>query len=153
MASAVQQRNSEDTLGEKEITTPLPQYPNSNSKSQEPLGAESKIEQNHIDEAQSYRAGNATPDVEMGRNHLEKKKLPSIFSPQLKQDRINLLKAVLKVEILLIVIVLGVLSIYWGGLASIEPNQRVLTVAVVDFDGQEVGSAFTSAGIQLGRHA
>lgn len=27
-----------------------------------------------------------------------------------------------------------------------ETNQRVLTVAVVNFDGQEVGNAFPSAG-------
>jgi len=111
---------------------------------------EDKVEgtfENHIENARAYQAGDIAPDVEKGQIHQEKKRLPSIFSPQLKQDRIVLLKAIVKVEILLIVIVLGILSLYWGGLASIEPNQRALTVAVVDFDGQEVGNAFATAGI------
>jgi hypothetical protein len=59
----------------------------------------------------------------------------------------HLLKSILIIEALLVVIVLGILSIYWGGLASLLPNQKVLTVAIVDFDGQEVGNAFTQFGI------
>jgi hypothetical protein len=92
-----------------------------------------------------------TNESEHGR--LEKQtpheKLPSIFSPQLKQDRILLLRSILKVEVLLVVIVLGILSLYWGGLASLVPNQKVLTVAIVDFDGQEVGNALTQFGTIL----
>lgn len=75
------------------------------------------------------------------------KKLPSIFSSHLKKERKDLMKAIVRVELLLVVVVLGILSIYWGGLASVTPNKRVLTVAVVDFDGQEVGNALTQFGI------
>lgn len=80
------------------------------------------------------------------------KKLPSIFSPQLKEDRRMLLKSILRVEALLVIIVLGILSLYWGGLASLLPNQKVLTIAIVDFDGQEVGNALTKFGITLNLH-
>jgi hypothetical protein len=155
MASTIQRHNSQDTLGESDTSNrdtpenrnPIPENPDTSS-------TEGKVErgfENHIDNT-AYQAGDATPDVEKGQSQREKK-LPSIFSPQLKKDRRILIKAILRVEILLICVVLGILSIYWGGLASIEPNQRVLTVAVVDFDGQEVGNAFTSAGINLQRYS
>jgi len=76
----------------------------------------------------------------------QNQKLPSLFSPQLKKERRLLFKTIIKVEVLLIVIVLGILSLYWGGLASLLPNQRVLTVAMVDFDGGEIGNALTQFG-------
>jgi hypothetical protein len=76
-----------------------------------------------------------------------KKKLPSIFSSHLKTERKILFKSILRLEIILVAIVLGILSLYWGGLASLVPNERVLTIAIVDFDGQEVGNAFTQFGI------
>jgi len=155
MASTLQRHNSQDTLGENDLSNrntpenrnPIPENPDSSS-------TEGKVErdfENHINNP-AYEAGDANPDVEKGQSQSERK-LPSIFSPQLKKDRRILIKAILRVEILLICVVLGILSIYWGGLASIEPNQRVLTVAVVDFDGQEVGNAFTSAGINLQRYS
>ena len=56
------------------------------------------------------------------------------------------MKSIARTEILLIVIVLGILSLYWGGLASLLPNQKVLTVALVDFDGSEVDRALTQFG-------
>ena len=49
------------------------------------------------------------------------------------------------------VIILGILSLYWGGLASLLPNQRVLTISIVDFDGQEVGNALTRFGLETRR--
>src|SRR5947199_10705619 len=77
----------------------------------------------------------AVTDLEAGQSTpVVKKRLPTVFSPQLKKDRIALLKAIIKIEVLLVVIVLGILSIYWGGLASLRPNTDVLTVAIVDFD-------------------
>ena len=72
---------------------------------------------------------------------------PSLFAPQLKQERKFLIKSIARVEFLMLVIVLGILSIYWGGLASMLPNEDVLTVAVVDFDGQEVGNALSQFGM------
>jgi len=72
---------------------------------------------------------------------------PSLFAPQLKQERKFLIKSIARIEILMLVIVLGILSIYWGGLASMLPNEDVLTVAVVDFDGQEVGKALSQFGM------
>jgi len=136
MASTTQRRNSEDTLKEEDMSN----VPNHTPEDI----ASSTVEGKSLE----TQADNASPDLE-AQNQPEKRKLPSIFSPQLKKDRMTLLKAIVKIEILLTVIVLGTLSLYWGGLASIEPNQRVLTIAIVDFDGQEVGNAFTSAGILL----
>lgn len=75
----------------------------------------------------------------------QKKRLPSLFSRQLKHERKLLLKSILRIEIL-IVIVLEILSLYWGGVVSRLPNQRLLTVALVDFDGGEVGRALTQFG-------
>ena len=85
-------------------------------------------------------------DISQLEKQVQHKKLPSIFSLQLKEDRKILLKSILRIEGLLFIIVLGILSIYWGGLASLLPNQKVLTIAIVDFDGQEVGSALTQFG-------
>ena len=94
----------------------------------------------------------STTDAE-GKHNLDssRRKLPSLFSPQLKKERKILLKSILRIEILLIVIVLGILSLYWGGLASLLPNQRVLTVALVDFDGGEVGRTFAKFGMSAPR--
>lgn len=147
MASAIQRINSEDTLREKDLSNiDMPETRNSEYIASSNAEKPDPSFENNIDNTSAYKINGVAPDVEKAQNHPDKRKLPSIFSPQLKKDRIILLKAVIKVEILLMAIILGILSIYWGGLASIEPNQRVLTVAVVDFDGQEVGNAFTSAG-------
>jgi len=155
MASAVERRNSEDTLREKDMSNRnVIENGNSTPQNPESSSAVSKVQgnlENRIDNNHAYHASGTAADVESGQHQPEKKKLLSIFSPQLKKDRIILLKAILRIEILLICVVLGILSLYWGGLASIEPNQRVLTIAVVDFDGQEVGNALTSAGINLDR--
>jgi hypothetical protein len=135
--------NSEITLGDWEIPT----HETSNSSSSGQNIQESK-------DVQQNGTVASNNDLENGQSEKQTpphKKLPSIFSPQLKKDRIILLKSIMRVEILLVIIVLGILSLYWGGLASIVPNQRVLTVAIVDFDGQEVGNALTQFGILDGR--
>ena len=111
MASAVQRRNSQDTLREND-TRDTPEKSNSIPENPDSSSTEGKVErdfENHIDNT-PYDAGDVAPDVEKGQSQSEKK-LPSIFSPQLKKDRIILLKAILRVEILLICIVLGILSI------------------------------------------
>jgi len=132
-------RNSEVTLRDRDMST----YETSNSSN----SAQNIQETKDVQQKGSMASNN---DLENGQSEKPApphKKLPSIFSPQLKKDRIVLLKSIARVEILLVIVVLGILSIYWGGLASIVPNQRVLTVAIVDFDGQEVGNALTQFGI------
>lgn len=131
--------NSEVTLRDRDITThETSSYSNSVKN----------IQENR--DVQQNGSAASNNDLESGQSEKQTpphKRLPSIFSPQLKKDRIILLKSIVRVEILLAIVVLGILSIYWGGLASIVPNQRVLTVAIVDFDGQEVGNALTQFGI------
>ena len=137
-----ERHNSEVTLGDHEISKEDTSfYDNSNAYIQQP-------DQTHEDQSQKM----ADNKNEIDNGQLEKQdhaKLPSIFSPQLKEERRVLLKSILRVEALLVIIVLGILSIYWGGLASLVPNQKVLTIAIVDFDGQEVGNALTQFGIAL----
>jgi hypothetical protein len=147
MESSAQQNNSEVTLGEREMSVvDIPAYPiNRTSTIHEVKSGQPETTTN---------AGHPHPEqsadvADLEKAQPEKKKLPSILSPELKKDRMHLLKSLLRIEALLVVIILGILSIYWAGLASIEPNVRVLTVAIVDFDGQEVGHAFTAAGIPL----
>jgi hypothetical protein len=137
--------SSQETLSEPKIPDQdMSSYGNSNQD----VGRSLSNSNNNL----SPNNGNTRPDSsgtedsqfdELKANQ----KLPSIFSPRLKKERLGLMKAMIKVELLLAVIVLGILSIYWGGLASVLPNVRVLTVAVVDFDGQEVGNALTQFGI------
>ena len=108
-------------------------------------------DQTHVEENGNWTSYQSQ-EIAYNRNGVHNKKLPSIFSPQLKEDRRMLLKSILRVEALLVIIVLGILSLYWGGLASLLPNQKVLTIAIVDFDGQEVGNALTKFGITLNLH-
>jgi hypothetical protein len=147
-----ERHNSEVTLAEHEMSKQdTSYYGNSNPYIQQPDPA--RIDKNgnlisHEDQPQkiTYNKGNDNGQLEKQVQH---KKLPSIFSPQLKEDRIVLLKSILRVEALLAIVVLGILSIYWGGLASLLPNKKVLTIAIVDFDGQEVGDALTQFSITL----
>lgn len=97
-------------------------------------------------------------DVAVGNNHTKGHKpeqrssqtsqmeLPSLLSPQLKKERNLLVKSIPQIELLFIVIVLGILSLYWGDLASFLPDQKFPTVALVGFDGGEVSKALTQFG-------
>lgn len=150
-----ERHNSEVTLGDHEISKQdMSFYDPSSSNIQQP-------DQTHVKKNGNWTSyEDQSQEIAYSKNkihneQLEKeghKKLPSIFSPQLKEDRRMLLKSILRVEALLVIIVLGILSIYWGGLASLPPNQKVLTIAIVDFDGQEVGNALTTFGINVNLH-
>ena len=110
----------------------------------------------HYDLANANAYNTAQPittdeNVHQSSEKLEAQKedpeLLSLFSPHMKNERrLQLIKTILGVELILVAIVLGILSLYWGGLASMLPNQRVLTVAMVDFDGGEIGNTFTQYG-------
>jgi hypothetical protein len=144
MATAANEVSSE-ILGEKKISDQEMSY---SGNSNQTLKDVERSPSNNINSlppsTQSDNSGSEAIQFDELKAH---RKLPSIFSPHLKKERIDLMKAIIRVEVLLIVIVLGILSIYWGGLASVTPNVGVLTVAVVDFDGQEVGNALTQSGI------
>ena len=148
-----ERHNSEITLAKLEMSKQDPSYnDNSNPYIQQP--GQVHVEENgnltsYEDQRQEIADNKTEIDNGQLENQVQYKKLPSIFSPQLKEDRRMLLKSILRIEALLVIIVLGILSIYWGGLASLLPNQKVLTIAIVDFDGQEVGNALTRFGITL----
>lgn len=65
--------------------------------------------------------------------------LPSIRSPWMAMERKTWTKMFVTFCILLVAIVMGILSIYWGADHSLQFNLPVFTVAVIDFDGGEVG--------------
>ncbi|KAH7319094.1 hypothetical protein BKA65DRAFT_569272, partial [Rhexocercosporidium sp. MPI-PUGE-AT-0058] len=64
--------------------------------------------------------------------------LPSIRSPGWRWKE-NMDEDVFTFCVLLVAIVMGILSIYWGADHSLQFNLPVFTVAVIDFDGGEVG--------------
>ncbi|KAG0646341.1 Nitrosoguanidine resistance [Hyphodiscus hymeniophilus] len=71
--------------------------------------------------------------------------LPGIRSPHLAQERKLWRKMFIIFIVLLVTIVLGILSIYWGADHSLQFNVPVFTVAIVDFDQGEVGPALQQA--------
>ncbi|PBP25869.1 MNNG and nitrosoguanidine resistance protein [Diplocarpon rosae] len=65
--------------------------------------------------------------------------LPGIRSPWMATERKMWSKMFITFSVLLIAIIMGILSIYWGADHSLQFNLPVFTVAVIDFDGGEVG--------------
>jgi hypothetical protein len=153
-------RGSEETLGERGIRKGLPPNWAQNSPrntppiqhpaEQEPNAPSDAAIENHPAKEHGepeQPVSDFSPDLENNpAKDPTSHTAPSLFSPHLKDERKLLLKSIVRVEVVMVVIILGILSIYWGGLASLLPNQRVLTVAIVDFDQQEVGPAFTQFG-------
>lgn len=76
---------------------------------------------------------------------------PGFWSPHLKQERKMWAKMSVIFFVLLTVIILGILSIYWGADHSLMFNLDVATIAVIDLDGQEVGPAVQSYAQQFRR--
>lgn len=70
---------------------------------------------------------------------LMQRALPSIGSVHLAKERRAWTKMFLTFVILLVGIVLGILSLYWGADHSLQFNVPVFTVAIIDFDQGEVG--------------
>jgi hypothetical protein len=72
--------------------------------------------------------------------------LPGLNSPYMEKERKTWRKMLLMFTVLLTVTVMGILSIYWGADHSLQFNLPVFTVAIIDFDGGEVGPALQQAG-------
>lgn len=70
---------------------------------------------------------------------LMERALPGIRSKYMATERKAWTKMIVMFLVLLTVIVLGILSLYWGADHSLQFNVPVFTVAVIDFDGGEVG--------------
>jgi hypothetical protein len=61
--------------------------------------------------------------------------LPSIRSSYMAQERKMWTKMFVMFVTLLVAIIMGILSIYWGADHSLQFNLPVFTVAIIDFDG------------------
>ena len=70
-------------------------------------------------------------------------RLPGFFSPQTTQLRRKFIIQFAWIDLLFVTIILGILSLYWGALASISHNTDVFTVGIVDFDHGMLGQAVT----------
>ncbi|KAF8860058.1 hypothetical protein BDZ45DRAFT_741661 [Acephala macrosclerotiorum] len=72
--------------------------------------------------------------------------LPAFTSPYLAQERKTWRKMFIMFCVLLVTIVLGILSLYWGADHSLQFNVPVFTVAIIDFDQGEVGPYLQQMG-------
>jgi hypothetical protein len=79
---------------------------------------------------------------------LMERALPGIKSPHLAMERKIWTKMFVTFIVLLVAIVLGILSIYWGADHSLQFNVPVFTVALIDFDNGEVGPFIQQMGMQ-----
>ncbi|KAE8451340.1 hypothetical protein EG329_003969 [Mollisiaceae sp. DMI_Dod_QoI] len=77
---------------------------------------------------------------------LMQRSLPAINSPYLAKERKIWTKMFVMFCVLLVAIVLGLLSIYWGADHSLQFNLPVFTVAIIDFDQGEVGPYLQQMG-------
>jgi hypothetical protein len=77
---------------------------------------------------------------------LMERPLPGVTSDHLAKERKLWRKMFITFIVLLVTIVLGILSIYWGADYSLQYNLPVFTVAIIDFDQAEVGPALQQAG-------
>lgn len=74
--------------------------------------------------------------------------LPAISSRHLNEERTQWFKTLALLVGLLMAIVLGLLSIYWGADHSLQFNMPVFTTAIIDFDNGEVGPFLQMMGAQ-----
>jgi hypothetical protein len=72
--------------------------------------------------------------------------LPGVWSPYLAVERKIWRKMFIIFIVLLVAIVMGILSIYWGAVHSLQYNLPVFTVAIIDFDNGEVGPFLQQRG-------
>lgn len=79
---------------------------------------------------------------------LMKRKLPGFRSSHLTQERKAWGRMFVLFCTLLTAIILGLLSIYWGADHSLQFNLPVFTVAIIDFDGGEVGPFIQNMGVE-----
>jgi hypothetical protein len=72
--------------------------------------------------------------------------LPGFWSPYLAAERKIWTKMFVAFIVLLVAIIMGILSLYWGADHSLQFNMPVLTVALIDFDNGEVGPFLQQMG-------
>lgn len=72
--------------------------------------------------------------------------LPSVWSPYLAIERKIWKKMFIVFVVLLTTIIMGILSIYWGAVHSLQYNLPVFTIAIIDFDNGEVGPFLQNMG-------
>ncbi|CCG82556.1 Putative uncharacterized protein [Taphrina deformans PYCC 5710] len=75
--------------------------------------------------------------------------LPGFRSQYMKTERKMYAKMFIMFIVLLVTIIMGILSIYWGADHSLQFNMPVATVAIIDLDGGEVGPAMSSYATQF----
>jgi hypothetical protein len=92
----------------------------------------------------SEQAGNETPPSQ--EKALLSRTLPSLCSPHMAMERKIWRKMLFIFTILLTAIIMGILSIYWGAVHSLQYNLPVFTVAIIDFDNGEVGPFLQQMG-------
>jgi hypothetical protein len=98
--------------------------------------------------------GVANPDTEKAdhaspRSHetqLMARELPGFWSPYMAAERKMWRKMFIVFIVLLVAIIMGILSIYWGAVHSLQFNLPVFTVAIIDFDNGEVGPFLQQMG-------
>jgi hypothetical protein len=100
----------------------------------------------HSEETLEQTNGNNAFDGPSQERPLMDKVLPGFYSPYMAQERITWSKMLITFIVLLIAIILGILSIYWGADYSLQFNLPVFTAAIIDFDQGEVGLALQQAG-------
>lgn len=100
--------------------------------------------------------GESNEVVDGSRNHelhaqetpLMDRALPGISSPYMAGERKIWRKMLLTFIVLLVVIVMGILSLYWGADHSLQFNIPVFTTAIIDFDNGEVGPYLQMLGAE-----
>ena len=98
-----------------------------------------------------------TEDAELPENanspsqesELLKRALPRLWSPYMRVERQIWRKMFIVFVVLLTTIILGILSIYWGAVHSLQYNLPVFTVAIIDFDNGEVGPFLQQMGTEV----
>jgi hypothetical protein len=77
---------------------------------------------------------------------LMQRELPGFWSPYMAVERQIWRKMFIVFIVLLVAIIMGILSIYWGAVHSLQFNLPVFTVAIIDFDNGEVGPFLQQMG-------
>ena len=67
--------------------------------------------------------------------------LPGFFSHQTTHIRKKFLIHFVWIDLLFLAIILGILSLYWGALASIPNNIDAFSIGIIDFDHGVIGNA------------
>jgi hypothetical protein len=90
-------------------------------------------------ESAEWQDGNGHPNSFSNEKPLMDRALPGINTPYLAQKKKIWMKMIITFIVLLVVIVMGILSLYWGADHSLQFNMPVFTAAIIDFDKEKLG--------------